>query len=441
VTRAGEAAPLGEEPPAGQPGGAAGPRLILYVGKGGVGKTTVAAATAVRAAALGYRTLVVSTDIAHSLGDVLGTTLGAEPQEMAGVTGGGRRRGAAGAAGAAPGGRLWAQEINVLEEARRSWGQVEAQLSDFLRREGLSDIQADELAIVPGMEEVAALVQIGRHSRSRAYDCVVVDAAPTGETIRLLSMPESFQWYAGRVEAWRGRLLRLAGPLFRGALPDLNVVDAMSHLARRVRELRTLLTDARRSSYRLVLTPDRLVLKEAQRAETYLNLFEYPVDAVVLNRILPADALAGAGGSAYLEALLAHQAAAMTAIRDAFGTLPILEAHQTADEPVGVAALGELGERLFGAADPTAVLHTGATQTIEREGDGYVLTIPMPNVEAQRLSLLKRGDELYVEVGNVRREIALPRALAAQEPGTARLAAGRLRIPFAPPPQSPAAPA
>jgi arsenite/tail-anchored protein-transporting ATPase len=413
VTRAGEAAPAGQGPAAGQPDVAGGPRLILYVGKGGVGKTTVAAATAVRAAALGRRTLVVSTDIAHSLGDVLGTTLGAEPQEVAGVAG---RRGVA---GAAPGGRLWAQEINVLEEARRSWGQFEAQLSAFLRREGLSDIQADELAIVPGMEEVAALVQIGRHSRSRAYDCVVVDAAPTGETIRLLSMPESFQWYAGRVEAWRGRLLRLAGPLFRGALPDLNIVDAMSHLARRVKELRALLTDARRSSYRLVLTPDRLVLKEAQRAETYLNLFEYPVDAVVLNRILPADALAGAGGSAYLEALLAHQAAATTAIRDAFGTLPILEAHQTADEPVGVAALGELGERLFGAADPTAVLHTGATQTIEREGDGYVLTIPLPNVEAQRLTLLKRGDELYVEVGNVRREIALPRALAAQEPGVA----------------------
>src|SRR5579884_1032540 len=148
-------------------------RLILYVGKGGVGKTTLAAATAVRAAALGHRTLVVSTDLAHSLGDVLASPLGAEPEPIAE--------------------RLYAQEINVLEEARRSWGQVQGQLADFLRQAGVPDVQADELAILPGLEEVAALAQIGRASRSGQFDCVVVDAAPTGETIRLLSMPESLQ--------------------------------------------------------------------------------------------------------------------------------------------------------------------------------------------------------------------------------------------------------
>ena len=254
------------------------PRLILYVGKGGVGKTTVAAATAVRAAALGHRTLVVSTDIAHSLGDVLGTPLAAEPQPVA--AGGSA---AAPVPGATP---LFAQEVNVLEEARRSWGRVQAHLSGLLRREGLSDIQADELAIVPGMEEVAALVQLGRQIRGGDFDCIVVDAAPTGETIRLLSMPESLQWYAGRIEAWRDRLRRLAGPFLRGALLELDVVGVTTRLATRVGELRRLLTDAERSSYRIVVTPDRLALKYAQRAETYLNLFEYPIDAVVLNRLL-----------------------------------------------------------------------------------------------------------------------------------------------------------
>jgi arsenite-transporting ATPase len=414
--------------------------LILYVGKGGVGKTTIAAATAVRAATRGHRTLVVSTDIAHSLGDVLGMPLTAEPQPVAlpgqpapSGSPAGRRPGVEDGPqkeGTAPPGGLFAQEVNVLEEARRSWGRVQAQLSDFLRREGLSDIQADELAIVPGMEEVAALVQIGRQSREGDFDCIVVDAAPTGETIRLLSMPESFQWYAGRIEAWRGRLVRLAGPLLRGALPDLNVVDVMTHLAGRVRELRQLLTDPRRSSYRLVVTPDRLVLKEAQRAETYLNLFEYPIDAVVLNRLLPAEEAT----SDYLRALLARQEDGVAAVHRAFSALPVLEAPLLAREPVGPPALAELAEQVFGDRDPADVLHRGSTQRIEREGEGYVLSIPMPNVEVERLSLLKRGDELYVEVGNVRREIALPHALAAQEPGTARLAGGQLRIPFRPPP-------
>src|SRR5438105_13789410 len=205
-----------------------GTRLILYVGKGGVGKTTMAAATAVRAAEMGHHTLVVSTDIAHSLGDVLDTPLGAEPQEVAD--------------------RLDAQEINVLEEVRRTWGRFQDKLADFLRREGISDIQADELAIIPGMEEVAALVQIGRKSRTGDYDCIVVDAAPTGETIRLLSTPESFQAYAGRLEGWRGRILGLAGPFLRNVLPGLNVVDVVGRLAARIKELRQVLTDPQQSS-------------------------------------------------------------------------------------------------------------------------------------------------------------------------------------------------
>src|SRR5438105_4657005 len=266
-----------------------GTRLILYVGKGGVGKTTMAAATAVRAAEMGHHTLVVSTDIAHSLGDVLDTPLGAEPQEVAD--------------------RLDAQEINVLEEVRRTWGRFQDKLADFLRREGISDIQADELAIIPGMEEVAALVQIGRKSRTGEYDCIVVDAAPTGETIRLLSMPEAFQWYAGRIEAWRGRIVRLVGPFLRGMIPNLDVVDGLNHMV-------------------------------------------------------------------------------------------------------------------------VAVLHVGPTLEVKKQGKGYLLRIPMPNVELDRLSLTKHADELYVDVGNFRRRIALPLALAGLEPGAARVHAGTLEIPF-----------
>ncbi len=393
-------------------GGMAGTRLILYVGKGGVGKTTLAAATAVRVAELGRRTLVVSTDIAHSLGDVLAAELGGEPRELA------------------P--RLFAQEINVLEETRRGFARVQEQMAEFLRREGISSVQAEELAIVPGMQEVAALAQIGRHTRTGEYDCLVVDAAPTGETLRLLSMPDSFGWYARRLNEWRGRIARLVKPLMRKALPDLDLVDTMDQLAGRVRELRAMLTDARRSSYRIVATPDMTVLKEAQRAETYLNLFDYPIDAVVLNRMLPPLPAGAVGdGDGYLAALTARQERAVAAVRAAFAGLPLFEAPLTAQEPIGVAALSALARQVFGERDPAAVQHTGPTRTIAQTPEGYTLRIPMPNVEAGKLSLSKRGDELYVDVGNFRREIPLPVALALLEPGVARLRQGVLEIPFA----------
>jgi arsenite-transporting ATPase len=395
-------------PPQADSNESSGARLILYVGKGGVGKTTLAAASAVRAAELGHRVLVVSTDLAHSLADVLAVDLGAEPRRI--------------------GEQLWAQEVNVLEEVRRSWGKVQGHLADFLRQEGLSDIQADELAVMPGMEEVAALVQIERKTRTGDFDCVVVDAAPTGETIRLLSMPESFQWYAGRIQQWRGRLLRFAGPILGTVLPDLNVVEVMTQLAARVTRLRATLVDPRRSSYRIVVTPERTVLKEAQRAETYLSLFEYPIDAVIVNRVLsPPEP-----GNAYLDALVARQQRTMTAVYQAFTGLPLFVAAQTPDEPVGVAALGTLAHQVFGNRDPTTVLHVGPTQRIVRYGRGYLLRIPMPNVEVDKLELTKRGDELYVDVGNFRREVPLPLTLAALEPGVARLRGGMLEIPFEP---------
>jgi arsenite-transporting ATPase len=202
----------------------------------------------------------------------------------------------------------------------------------------------------------------------------------------------------------------------------------MAQLAARVKTLRAALVDPRRSSYRLVLTPDRTVLREAQRAETYLNLFEYPIDAVLVNRLFAPSA----SGDSYLDALIARQQRIMAEVRAAFGPLPLFEVPLTADEPVGVEALARLGATVFGDADPTRVLHVGPSQRIERRGRGYVLRIPMPNVEVDRLELMKRGNELYVEVGTFRREVALPNALSALEPGVARVHAGMLEIPFQP---------
>lgn len=381
-------------------------RLILYVGKGGVGKTTLAAATAVRSAALGHRTLAVSTDLAHSLGDVFDAPLDGEPRELA------------------PG--LFAQEINILEEIRRSWGKVQVQLAEFLRNEGMSDIQADEVAVLPGMEEVAALVQIERQGRLGNYDCIIIDAAPTGETMRLLSLPESFQWYAARIREWRGRLGRMAGPLLNNLLPDLSVVDVLSRLASRVRSLREALINPERSTYRIVITPDRTVLREAQRAETYLNMFQYPVDSVFINRILPPVKVTGT----YLDVLIARQTQVLEEIRAAFGTLPVCAVSLTHEEPVGLERLGDLAHQVFGDEDPTRVMHTGPSLTIERRGEAYVLRIPMPNVEMNKLDLTRHGDGLYVDVGNFRRAVTLPLALADLTPGVARMRDGMLEIPF-----------
>jgi len=220
--------------------------------------------------------------------------------------------------------------------------------------------------------------------------------------------------------------MRYVGPFLRGALPDLNIIDVMGALAHRIRDLRGALTDARYSSYRIVVTPNSMVLKEARRAETYLNLFGYPVDAVILNRILPPQP----AGNLYIDAMTASQDRALMEITQSFATIPIFRAPLSADEPLGVAALEALGCEVFGDRDPTEVMHVGPSQQVEKQEHGYLLRIPIPNVEIDRLSLTKRGDELYVDVGNVRREVTLPNALATLEPGTARMRDGMLEIPF-----------
>ncbi len=245
-------------------------RIILYLGKGGVGKTTTAAATAARAAELGHRTLVVSTDVAHSLADVIDRPLGSQPTEVA------------------P--NLWGQEINVLDEIRQNWGKLQDYLQMLLKRKGVDEVAAEELSIIPGMEEVVSLLHIRKQAQEGKFDVVIVDAAPTGETIRLLTMPEMFQWYAGRVMNWEGSTMKLARPLVRALMPASDMFDVLPKFMAEVEALRATLTDPTISSYRLVMTPERMVLREAQRAATYLALYGYPVDGAVLNRVLPASA-------------------------------------------------------------------------------------------------------------------------------------------------------
>src|SRR5262245_47566885 len=294
-------------------------RLILYLGKGGVGKTTTAAATAMRAAEMGHRTLVVSTDVAHSLADALDHPLGPLPTQLSE--------------------RLWGQEINVLDEVRQHWGELRNYLAGLLRRRGVDDVASEELAIIPGMWEVSSLLHIRRQAREGNFDAVIVDAAPTGETIRLLTMPETFQWYAARVMDWDPGTLSVAKPLVRALIPATNAFESLNRLTKGVEALRQTLTDPDVSSYRLVVNPERMVIKEAQRAATYLALFGYPVDGVVLNRVLPTDAVEGS----FMQQLAAMQAGYRQQVYDLFQPLPIWEAPHFPRDVKGLDDLAEVG--------------------------------------------------------------------------------------------------
>ncbi|WP_026369102.1 ArsA family ATPase [Kallotenue papyrolyticum] len=387
-------------------------RLILYLGKGGVGKTTTAAATAARAAELGYRTLVVSTDVAHSLADALDQPLGAQPTPVAA--------------------NLWGQEINVLDEVRRHWGTLQTHLQQLLKRRGVNEVAAEELAIIPGMEEVVSLLHIRRQARAGDFDVVIVDAAPTGETVRLLTMPEAVQMYAGRLLSWDQGMVRLARPLMRAMLPSSDVFASLPQFIAEVEELRATLTDPAIASYRLVLTPERMVLKEAQRAATYLALYGYPVDGAVLNRVLPPDS----AGDGFWQRLAATQQQYRRQAHELFAPLPIWEAPYEARDLRGLDDLRALGRAIFGAEDPTRVFFRGTTQELVKEGEEYRLRLPLPHVELDKVTMLKRGDQLFVEIGSFRRELILPLVLADREATRAVFRNGVLEVRFGPPPPS-----
>ncbi|MFO7169866.1 MAG: TRC40/GET3/ArsA family transport-energizing ATPase [Chloroflexota bacterium] len=384
-------------------------RLILYLGKGGVGKTTTAAATAVRAAELGYRTLVVSTDVAHSLADALDHPLGALPTQLTD--------------------RLWGQEINVLDEVRQHWGELRTYLAGLLRRRGVDDVASEELAIIPGMEEVVSLLHIRRQAREGNFDAVIVDAAPTGETIRLLTMPETFQWYAARVMDWDPGTKSVAKPLVRALIPATNAFESLERLSKGVEALRQTLTDPQVSSYRLVVNAERMVIKEAQRAATYLSLFGYPVDGVVLNRLLPRNAVEGE----FMQRLAEMQASYRQQVHDLFAPLPIWEAPHYPRDLKGIADLGELGRELFGQDDPTRVFFKGSMHEIVRDGDEYVMRLPLPHVEIGKVSITKRGDELFIAIGNFKRDMILPLTLAERPAKRAVFREGVLEVRFGPP--------
>jgi len=299
-------------------------------------------------------------------------------------------------------------------------------LAGLLRRRGVDDVASEELAIIPGMEEVVSLLHIRRQAREGNFDAVIVDAAPTGETIRLLTMPETFQWYAARVMDWDPGTLNIAKPLVRALIPATNMFETLQRLTKGVEALRETLTDANISSYRLVVNPERMVIKEAQRAATYLALFGYPVDGVVLNRVLPQDAIEGV----FMQQLHQIQVGYRKEVYDIFAPLPIWEAPHYPRDIAGLADLSEVGNALFGDDDPTKIFFKGSTQEIVKEGDEYLMRLPLPHVEIGKVTMTKRGDELFIAIGNFKRDMILPLTLAERPAKRAVFKNGVLEIRF-----------
>jgi arsenite-transporting ATPase len=378
------------------------PRTILYTGKGGVGKTSVAAATARRCAAAGLRTVVLSTDPAHSLSDSLEQELGGEPTPA--------------------GPNLFGQEVQAQEEMERHWDSVQGYLGSLLEERGIDRISAEELTVPPGMDELFSLLWIKRHHEEGEFDCVIVDCAPTGETLRLLSFPDVVTWWLERVLPSQRKLAPWARSLFDIPLPGEAVFDDVERLARNLVAMNGILRDRSRTTVRLVMNPDRMVVKEAMRTFTYLNLYGYLTDAVVVNRLLPAEG--------YFAAWSEVQREQLETVRSAFEPVPVLTAPYLEREVVGPEMLDRLAGEVFGDRDPSAVLHSELSQQLVTENGRATLRVDVPLAEKGELSLRKIGLEVVVRVGPQKRTIMLPPALSAYSTSGARLEDGTLEISF-----------
>jgi arsenite/tail-anchored protein-transporting ATPase len=392
-------------------------RILLYTGKGGVGKTSTSAATALRCAELGYRTAVVSTDPAHSLGDSFDCHIGNEVTELA------------------P--NLWGQEIDLLNQMDKYWGTVQGYLNAIFAWRGMDDLVAEEASVLPGMEELASLMQITHLADSGNYDVIIIDAAPTGSTLQLLSFPDMARWYIEKIFPFQRKTMQIARPLMRRMsdmpMPDEDLFDSIEELVGYLARMNELLSNPEVSSIRVVLNPEKMVVKEAERAYTYLNLYGYPVDAVVCNRVFPKELI-----DSYFDIWKSAQSENLELVRESFYPLPIFEVPFFPQEVTGMEMLKRMGQTLFGEAgerggegDPTRRFYNGKPQEIFRQDGHYVLSIPLPLVEREQVHIHRSVfDELVVRIGNWKRHISLPLGLAKLEIGGAKYVEDRLNILF-----------
>ncbi|MEC4803611.1 MAG: TRC40/GET3/ArsA family transport-energizing ATPase [Jaaginema sp. PMC 1079.18] len=388
-------------------------RVILMTGKGGVGKTSVAAATGLRCAELGYKTLVLSTDPAHSLADSFDQEMGHEPRLVR------------------P--NLWGAELDALMELEGNWGAVKRYITQVLQARGLEGVQAEELAILPGMDEIFGLVRMKRHYDEGTYDVLIIDSAPTGTALRLLSIPEVGGWYMRRfykpLQGMSVALRPLVEPFFKPiagfSLPDKEVMDAPYEFYEQIEELEKVLTDNTQTSVRLVTNPEKMVIKESLRAHAYLSLYNVATDMVVANRIIPDEV-----NDAFFAKWKQNQQVYKQEIYDNFHPLPVKEVPLFSEEMCGLDALERLKNTLFADEDPAQVYYKEDTIRVIQEQQNYRLELYLPGITKDKVQLNKTGDELNIRIGNHRRNLVLPQALAALNPSGAKMEEDYLKISF-----------
>ena len=384
-------------------------RILLFTGKGGVGKTTCAAATALCAAERGARTLVLSADPAHSLADALDRPLGPEPVEVL------------------PG--MFAQEIDLYYSMKKYWANLRELLLTVFRWQGVNQLAAEELAALPGMAEGSALLWLEQTVRSAEYDLVVVDSAPTGETLTLLTLPQVTEWWVTRAFPFQRTAIRTAGFALRKTtgIPLDRAYEELYALFERLKRIHGVLVDPEVSSVRLVVNPERMVIDEARRAYAYLQLYGYAVDAVIVNRVLPEEGVGRA-----LEGYVRAQAHYLEEIEGSFQPLPMLRVGHGGQEVFGLDALRRVGDELYADRDPRAVLFRGETYKLAAVDGSYRLDLHLPFADGAQVTARKFGDEVVIQLRNQRRSFALPHFLAYYTLADSHLVEGWLRLRFEP---------
>jgi len=396
-------------------------RVLLFTGKGGVGKTTVAASTAAAAARAGQRVMVMSTDPAHSLADSFDVEIGSNSTELAE--------------------NLWAQQIDAQERLEQNWREIQEYFISLMNWAGVDTIQAEELSVIPGLDEIFSLIDVKQHVESGRYDLLVVDCAPTAETLRLLSLPEIMNWYIERIFPVERRVVKTLRPLVT-KITSLPIADdrffaSVEKLHRNLEAVRRILIDETMSSVRLVVNPEKMVISEARRTYTYLSLFGYRVDAVVVNRIIP-DTVTDPYFGKWKEIQAEH----LATVHESFEPVPILTAKLFDQEMVGLDLLGKMAVEVYGERDPSAILHVEEPIRVRKRGQAYVLSMRLPFAEREDLDMHRRGDELFVKVGAYKRNLILPQTLQRLAIRDASFVDDRLEIRFArePRPMAEAAP-
>jgi len=390
-------------------------RVIFFAGKGGVGKTSVAAATGIKAAEMGKRTIIMSLDIAHSLSDIF--DLGKDLMDQNKGKPIRIRK------------KLWIQELDIQEEMKTYWGDIHRYLSSLLNTTGLDEVLAEELAILPGMEEVSLLLYINKYVREKKFDVILLDCAPTGESLRFISIPTTLEWYMKKIFKLERTMVKYVRPVAKRVydvpLPGDDYFQAIEDLFERLKGVDRILMDSKTTTVRLVTNPEKVVLKETQRAFMYFCLYRMNIDAIVMNRILPADLK-----DSYFRDWLNGQKQRLDEARDYFNPIPIFAVNQFKGEIIGYDDLKSLADQIYKKNNPLRRFYKEEPYRLSKVDGSYRLKIKLPFIMKKNVELNKYVDELIVRIGGFKRHIMLPRQVASLKPVKAKLKNQYLHIYF-----------